>query len=288
MRKISFACLLAVCVAFCLYTEAYADTTARKAALAASASAKSRQRKLPPPSSFYAKSPTLPAGAISVETDGTGEGMDLDDYAEAPVSLIADPIEPWNRFWFHFNDIFYLYIARPVYNGWTFITPRFLRTGISNLYHNSLFPMRFVNCILQGRFLGAGVEFSRFMMNVMGGAGLVDLSSKKKTIVPVDPSGEDFGQTLGYWGIGQGFYIVWPFIGPSSLRDSIGRVGDYFTEPTTFIQPWTVAWGTSVGMRFNEVGEVLPTYEDIRSISVDPYIAMREAYASFRKTQIDR
>lgn len=241
------------------------------------------------PSTYYTKSPALAPGAIRVQPkDQVSEADNLDDYGDQPVAMIADPIEPWNRFWFHFNDIFFLYVAKPAYEGWKYITPQFLRTGLSNMLGNTLFPMRFINNILQLRFMEAGVEFSRFMMNMMGSAGLVDLSANKKTIVPVDPGGEDFGQTLGYWGLGQGFYVVWPFIGPSSLRDSIGRVGDYFTDPATYMQPWYAAWGTVGGLRFNDVGSILPTYEDLKSISVDPYIAMREAYASFRKTQVER
>lgn len=239
-----------------------------------------------PPSTVYTNSPQLAPGAVTVREKVSAD--DLDDYDDTPVATIADPIEPWNRFWFHFNDIFYLYIAKPAYTAWTYVTPQFLRNGLSNLYYNALFPTRFINSLLQFRFFEAGVEFSRFMMNIMGSAGLANLAKNKKTIVPVDPSGEDFGQTLGRWGIGQGFYIVWPFIGPSSLRDSVGLVGDYFTEPFTYIPEWEYAWGTKLGFRFNDLGTLLPTYEDLKSIAIDPYIAMREAYASHRQAQVDR
>lgn len=284
----AFFPLLFVTLAFCS-SQAYGATTAKDAALSPLVHSQAVPEGPFAPSTYYAKSPSLPPGAIRVQPgDQVSEADNLDDYSEQPVAMIADPIEPWNRFWFRFNDIFYLYIAKPAYEGWKYITPQFLRTGLSNVFKQSLFPTRFINNILQLRFLEAGVEFSRFMMNMMGSAGLVDLAAKKKTIVPVDPDGEDFGQTLGYWGLGQGFYIVWPFIGPSSLRDSFGRVGDYFTDPTTYIQPWYAAWGTVAALRFNDVGTILPTYEDLKSISVDPYIAMREAYASFRKTQVNR
>lgn len=242
-----------------------------------------------PPSAFYAKSPTLASGAITVHSGDAESAPDsLDDYDNAPVDSIADPIEPWNRFWFRFNDIFFLHIAKPAYQGWTYITPRFLRTGLNNFFNNLLFPTRFINNILQFRFFEAGAEFGRFMMNTMGSAGFVDLARNKKTIVPLDPSGEDFGQTLGRWGFGPGFYIVWPFLGPSSLRDSVGRVGDWFTDPITYIKPWEASWGATIGFRFNALGSVLPLYEDLRSIAVDPYLAMREAYVNLRQTQIRR
>lgn len=238
------------------------------------------------PSSVYASSPVLSPGAVVVQDAQVAD--DLDDYDSEPVATISDPLEPWNRFWFRFNDIFYIHVAQPVYDGWKFVTPQFFRTAMSNLFYNILFPTRFINSILQGRPLEAGVEFSRFMMNVMGGAGLVDLASGKKTIVPVDPSGEDFGQTLGRWGIGQGWYIIWPFIGPSSVRDTFGRIGDAFTSPLFYLDPWEVSLAANAAFRFNDLYEVLPAYTDLKSIAVDPYLAMREAYASMRKAQVNR
>lgn len=238
------------------------------------------------PSTVYTGNAALAPGAVTVQANNLAS--DLDDYENEPVASIPDPIEPWNRFWFRFNDIFYIHIAQPLYTGWKYITPQFFRTGMSNLFYNILFPTRFINSLLQGRPFEAGVEFSRFMMNMMGGLGLVDLASPKNTIVPVDPSGEDFGQTLGRWGIGQGFYIVWPFIGPSSLRDTFGRIGDAFTSPLFYLDPWELSLGTNVGFRFNDLNDVLPSYIDLKSIAVDPYLAMREAYASMRRAQVDR
>ncbi|WP_300925527.1 VacJ family lipoprotein, partial [uncultured Desulfovibrio sp.] len=241
------------------------------------------------PSTVYAGGATLPAGAITVHPYSSMKAADsLDDYDDEPVAAIADPIEPWNRFWFHFNDIFYMYIAKPAYTGWTWIMPECIRTGLNNFFSNLLFPTRFINNLLQFRFFEAGVEFGRFMMNTMSSAGFADVARGKKTIVPVDPSGEDFGQTLGRWGIGQGFYVVWPFIGPSSLRDTIGRVGDCFTDPLFYVRPWELATGAELGFRFNALNDVLPTYEDLKSIAVDPYLAMREAYATFRNAQVRR
>ncbi|MBQ1420509.1 MAG: VacJ family lipoprotein, partial [Desulfovibrio sp.] len=178
-------------------------------------------------------------------TASIDELEELDDYASGEPQLIADPIEPWNRFWFGFNDIFYLYVANPAYRFWETVTPRQLRTGISNVFRNLLFPMRFINNLLQFRFKEAGVEFGRFIVNSTAGlGGLVDIAKHKKTIVPVHPEGEDFGQTLGRWGFGHGFYIVWPFIGPSSVRETFGRAGDYFLYPAFWasyaIHPWYV------------------------------------------------
>lgn len=241
----------------------------------------------PVTSSLYAGSPALTPGAVTVR-EKPAISNDLDDYDSEPAVTIPDPLEPWNRFWFKFNDIFFMHIAKPVYDGWVWLAPRFVRDALSNLYYNALFPTRFINSLLQFRLLEAGVEFSRFMMNIMGSAGLGNLARDRKTIVPVDPTGEDFGQTLGRWGIGQGFYLVWPFFGPSSVRNTVGRIGDFFTDPATYINPWGYSAAAKTVLRFNDLGEVLPAYEDLRSISIDPYIAMREAWASMRKAQVDR
>ena len=132
----------------------------------------------------------------------------------------------------------------------------------------------------------AGVEFGRFVINTTSSAGFADVAKGHKTIVPVDPTGEDFGQTLGRWGIGHGFYIVWPFIGPSSARDSVGRAGDLFADPLFYLQPTELGLGVGGGLRFNALGDVLPLYEDLNTVAVDPYIAMREAYVNFRKAQV--
>ena len=263
--------------------------------------ASTRQNKGPRPalSSIYAPSPAFKAGAIVVRHKGLAAGdNDLDDYDSAPVRSIADPLEPWNRFWFHFNDIFFTYVAKPAYRGWEAVTHEDIRSGLKNFWHNILFPIRFVNNILQFRFLEAGAEFGKFIINTTTSAGFADVAKDKKTIVPLDPSGEDFGQTLGRWGIGHGIYLVWPFLGPSSLRETVGLAGDWFANPATYLSPWPlyyktdVPWYTSTaiksGMYFNALDRVFPLYDDLKGAAVDPYVAMREAYVKYRAIQVAR
>lgn len=211
----------------------------------------------------------------------------LDDYDDAARPTIADPLEPWNRFWFGFNDIFYLHVARPAYRVYDFVMPDEFQSGLKNFLNNLLFPVRFVNCLLQGKPKAAGVEFGRFIVNsTVGFGGFINVTKGRKTVVEVDSIGEDFGQTLGVWGVGHGFYIVWPFIGPSSARESVGLAGDYFLDPAFYLQPWEVAWGTAGTLRFNSLGDILPTYESLNKAAVDPYIAMREAYILFREEHL--
>jgi len=219
------------------------------------------------------------------------EADELDNYADAPLQVIADPLERWNRFWFGFNDAFYAYVFRPLYRGYVCVTPKELRAGLKNALVNALFPVRFVNSILQGKFMVAGVEMGRFIVNsTVGIGGLINVAKDKKTIVPVDPDGEDFGQTLGVWGAGPGIYLVWPIIGPSNVRDTVGRAADWLMDPLLFIPGTTtvnlVSAGVWSGLRFNAADDILDTYENIKKAAVDPYISLRDMYTKHRQNRI--
>lgn len=245
------------------------------------------------PSSLYdSSSPTMPAGAISVHPyahEQLADGDSLDDYDSEPLTSIADPLEPWNRFWFAFNDIFFLHVAKPVYNFYETVVPQPIRGGVKNFYANILMPKRMINSLLQFRVKEAFVEFGRFCMNTtVGLGGFADVANTKKILVDIDPGGEDFGQTLGRWGIGHGFYIVWPFLGPSSVRESIGFVGDCATDVFFFVHPWELATASELYLRFNALDDLLPTYESLSGIAVDPYIAVREAYIQYREARVKR
>ncbi len=222
------------------------------------------------------------------DVGGDGVAGSLDDYgAASSVHSISDPLEPWNRFWFGFNDIFYLYIAKPVHSAYDAIVPDSVQTGLSNMLRNILFPARFVNAILQGKFKLAGVEMGRFIINTtVGIGGIFDIAAQEKTVVPWTREGEDFGQTLGHWGIGEGFYLVLPILGPSSLRDGFGSAVNFFIDPLLYVDPTFISTGVVSGMYFNEVRDILPTYEQAKRIAVDPYISVREAYAAYRKQQV--
>ena len=245
----------------------------------------------PAPSSLYdAESAALPPGAVSVRPAGSATTVsdELDNYDDTPVTGIYDPLEPWNRFWFAFNDIFYVHIAKPVFEAYQKVMPRQIREGVSNIWDNVGFPKRFINNLLQGKGKGAFVELGRFCTNISAGFGVMDVAASKKVLVPYDPSGEDFGQTLGRWGIGHGVYIVWPFLGPSSLRESVGFAGDCVVDPFFYVYPWELSTVSELYLRFNDLEGTLSTYTSLRGIAVDPYIAVREAYISYRNQQVLR
>ena len=245
----------------------------------------------PAPSSLYdAESAALPPGAVNVRPAGSAATVsdELDNYDDTPVTGVYDPLEPWNRFWFAFNDIFYVQIAKPVFEAYQQVMPRQIREGVSNIWDNVGFPKRFINNLLQGKGKGAFVELGRFCTNISAGFGVMDVAAGKKVLVPYDPSGEDFGQTLGRWGIGYGVYIVWPFLGPSSLRESVGFAGDCVADPFFYVYPWELSTASELYLRFNDLEGTLSTYTSLRGIAVDPYIAVREAYINYRNQQVLR
>ena len=98
---------------------------------------------------------------------------------------------------------------------------------------------------------------------------------------------EDLGQTLGTYGIGNGFYIVWPFIGPSSLRDTVGLVGDGFLTPVYYVNPWEASLGIEANDKINDTSLHIGDYEDLKESAVDPYVAIRDAYTQHRKKEVE-
>lgn len=210
---------------------------------------------------------------------------DEEDYLDEVGQIVADPIEPWNRAMFKFNDALLENVARPAYKGYAYVTPQFMRTGIKNFFHNLAFPGRFINNLLQGRGKAAGVEMSRFILNTTAGlGGLIDVAKSHKPVVEVED--EDFGQTLGVWGVGEGFYIVWPFLGPSTARDSVGMAGDYFLDPVTYIEPWGAGFAVQAGRTFNQLDDILDTYDTMKRAAVEPYSSMKNAYVQYRQARI--
>lgn len=225
------------------------------------------------------ESPISPA-VISEDQDARFE----DDY-QVDTPLIPDPIYPWNRFWFTFNNYAMNYVARPIHTAYDFVTPAPVQESIGNFFHNLLFPVRFVNSLLQFKFMQAGVEMSRFVLNTTYGlGGLFDPASGKKAIVETDD--EDLGQTLGTWGVGEGFYLVLPLLGPSTPRDAVGRVGDYFLDPITYISPYGLRYGLAGTRVVNDLGDMLRQLDELNKIAVDPYAAMRDAFIQHRRARI--
>jgi phospholipid-binding lipoprotein MlaA len=234
-----------------------------------------------------AKSTSGPTEALpSTGTAPASGDLDAEDKGieQQPIT-IADPLEPFNRAMFQFNDKLYFWVLKPVAQGYNRVVPEGIRISVRNFFSNVTFPIRFVNCLLQANFDGAAIELSRFTVNtLLGLGGLFDpASSKEMKLVKQD---EDFGQTLGVYGVGQGIFLTWPFFGPSTPRDTLGLVGDWFLDPVTYLTPWYVPYGVKSYDRVNEVSLRIGDYEALKEAAIDPYLALRDAYLQYRQNKV--
>jgi phospholipid-binding lipoprotein MlaA len=204
---------------------------------------------------------------------------------EESVEAIADPLEPVNRALFQFNDKLYFWVLKPVASGYKAIIPEDGRVGVRNFFSNLTTPIRLVNCLLQTKFKAAGNETVRFLLNTgLGLAGFLDPAKKE---LKIEKQEADLGQTLGLWGIGPAFYIHWPILGPSSLRDSVGYVGDLFLDPQTYlITSIPINLAVRSYDQMNETSLTLGNYEDFKKAALDPYIALKDAYHQYRQNKI--
>lgn len=255
---------------------------------AASEKTPTNKEELDPKAETAQKDESAPKTEVSPKQDAAKEDADTEGIAEEEPS-IADPIEPFNRAMFTFNDKLYFWVLKPVAQGYNVIVPQPARVSVRNLFRNIKMPIRFVNSLLQGKFVGAGTELARFGINTtIGVGGLFDIAKDK---FDLDPSDEDFGQTLGFYGMDGLMYIVWPFFGPSTVRDSVGMVGDSFLNPTSYIGyigPWEASVGVSVFETINKTSLALGEFEDLKASSLEPYIAFRDGYVQLRKKQINK
>jgi phospholipid-binding lipoprotein MlaA len=234
--------------------------------------------------------PALPENQKPPEgkTDASGlSNQDLDTlYAEAKSGVIhiADPIAPFNRAMYHFNDKFYFWILKPVAKGYRYVVPTQLRIAVKNFFYNLITPVRLVNCLLQGKFYSAGTEFTRFVLN--SSAGMLGFLDPAQNYPQLEAKNEDLGQTFGTYGIGNGFYIVWPFLGPSTLRDTMGMAGDLFLNPVAYVQPTEAAFEITAVNKVNITSFHIGDYEAIKEAALDPYSAIRDAYIQSRAKKV--
>jgi phospholipid-binding lipoprotein MlaA len=216
--------------------------------------------------------------------DNSDEDFFEDEFEEDKLQ-VADPLSPWNRAMFHFNDKFYFWALKPLARGYKAVAPEFFRTGVKNFFRNITTPIRLVNCMLQAKGNAAVVEFSRFVVNTtIGVLGFGSPADKYPRLIP--PDSEDLGQTLGSYGLGNGFYIVWPILGPSTLRDSIGRAGDFFLDPVSYVEPAEASIGIRAFDTVNNTSFRIGDYESLKKSAIDPYTALREVYLQIRENKV--
>jgi phospholipid-binding lipoprotein MlaA len=194
-----------------------------------------------------------------------------------------DPFEPLNRGIYQFNEGVDKAILKPVAQAYRAVLPQFLRASVSNFFSNINDVVVALNNLLQGKFTAAYSDLGRIAINTtLGLGGLFDIASE----AGIEKHEEDFGQTLGYWGIGDGPFIVLPLFGPSNVRDTVGRFVDYKTDLVTYVDPnhtRNILWGARL---VNRRAELLDASTVLQTAALDPYEFVRDAYLQRRRNLI--
>jgi len=206
-----------------------------------------------------------------------------EEYAEKMVK-VPDPLEPFNRVMFNVNDALYFWVVKPGSEIYAGVIPEPARLGIRNFFSNLTTPARLVNCLLQGKGDGAEIELRRFAINTT--CGILGFGDPALDEYGLESVREDLGQTLAVYGFGDGFYLVLPLLGPSNTRDALGRLGDWFLNPVSYVEPTEASYGITAIKFTNQMSLNIGEYETFKSMTVEPYIAMRKTYAQYRAKQI--
>ncbi len=196
-----------------------------------------------------------------------------------------DPRDPWerlNRVTYKFNDKLDKAIARPVSRAYREDTPHLMQTAVRNLFDNVDTTVVMVNDLLQGQFKPFLNDTVRLLVNTtIGLGGLFDPA----THAGLDKNSRDFGQTLGKWGLKPGPYLVLPFLGPSDVRDAVGRVADTYATPRTYISNRYWNYGSYLLNVVDERSRLLD-YDKVLDSAYDPYAFMRNAYLQNRAFKV--
>lgn len=238
-----------------------------------------------PKAAAPAQSPKGPQDSAS-DDYGADENLDYKDepFAEEQVT-IADPIEPFNRAMYQVNDKMYFWLLKPVAQGYKVVVPEPARISVKNFFSNLRFPVRLVSCLLQTDFEGAATETGRFVINTVWGiGGLMDPAAGPE--LALEKQDTDLGQTLGVYGVGHGFYIMWPFFGPSSPRDSVDLIGNQVLYPLSFLNIWYTSFITKPVEVINATSLRIGDYETLVGAAIDPYLAIRNAYIQYRMKDV--
>jgi phospholipid-binding lipoprotein MlaA len=197
--------------------------------------------------------------------------------------VVHDPWEGMNRSIFGFNEKLDRWILEPVATGWDFVFPDPVEESFGHFFDNLRFPVVFVNDVLQGKPVAALQDVGRFALNTTAGCvGLFDPATE----VGLPKHQEDFGQTLGVWGVPSGPYLVLPLLGPSSPRDTGGLVVDANLRAYTWFIPIYANFAVYVLDVVNRRSAVLETVREERKAAFDFYAAVRNAYVQLRDNQV--
>jgi phospholipid-binding lipoprotein MlaA len=203
--------------------------------------------------------------------------------ALVPLAAQAADEDPWegaNRLIFRFNDTVDTYALKPIAQGYQYITPQFVEDGVHNFFQNIGDVKNLANNVLQGKPAAAGVDTARLIFNTTFGLlGFIDVGTK----MGLQRSDEDFGQTLGRWGVPSGPYVVLPLLGPSTVRDAVAKYPDSYTGPYPYMNDMS-ARNTMFGINIVDTRASLLSAE--RLITGDKYIFIRNAYLQNREFKV--
>ena len=228
--------------------------------------------------------------AVSKNEKPSEDPEDSEDWPEdrsPEESLFPDPLEPMNRAFFAFNDAAYFWFFKPVGEGYSVVMPEVLRVAIRNFFTNLSMPIRLVSSLLQGKIESVGMILVRFVVN--SSAGFLGFEDVAKQALDYPVQDEDLGQVFAFYGIGPGFYLNLPFLGASSLRDTVGWVGGLYLNPLDyFVEDWLPNLSIRAFDMTNKASLRIGEYEALKDASLDPYVAMRDAYFQYRLNQIEK
>ena len=217
-----------------------------------------------------------------------------DEFATQEINNDFDPLSGYNRSMTTFNDKMIIHALNPVSEAYAYVVPQPLRIGLSNFIKNLNFPVRLANNLLQGKFQNVSDETERFIVNsTVGLAGIMDPA---KTYMNIPTHKEDFGQTLGYYGVGPGFHIVLPFLGPSNLRDLAGVTVDAYASPLVNVrglenykipQNLEQSLGIVAVQMINKTSLNLGQYESIKKDALELYPFLKDIYEQKRVSDIN-
>jgi phospholipid-binding lipoprotein MlaA len=194
-----------------------------------------------------------------------------------------DPAEGWNRAMFSVNEGLDMVIAKPLAQGYDYVAPLPVRAVVGNFFSNIADVMIGVNNLLQGKPGQFANDWGRVLINTtIGIGGTFDVATE----MGLDKHNEDFGQTLGVWGVGEGAYLYWPVVGPSTVRDTGGLAVDGYTDPLWHVYPVDLR-NTLIGVKYVDIrASLLPTDKIIEQSALDKYTYVRDAYLQHRRYEV--
>ncbi len=229
-----------------------------------------------------------PQDAVTASTtvadapSGTDAGFE--EWEQDTTAEVSDPLERINRGVFWFNEQADRFVIKPVAKGYDWALPKPVKRGVSNVFDNLFMPVVAVSDLLQGNFQESAEDVGRFVVNsTVGVVGVFDVA----TGWGLEKRREDIGQAFGAWGIGTGPYLVLPILGPSSVRDGVGLIGNYFLQPQNYIEDDGVYWGVTILGGIDTRYRLLDASKVLEQAALDRYAFVRSSYTQHRQNLVE-